>query len=155
MALDKVDYARRSFAANRKTVEEDLADMRNYTRWLLKERHYGWNGDLLEKALHITLFRMFVYPWDKHLMVPRIRLARFKIRLYRKVEADLANGDLASAIEALSQFAPQDETNRQIARRVVSSPATIEAIRRAPHILRSNMLRLRDDLLNIQQSKTC
>jgi hypothetical protein len=67
----------------------------------------------------------------------------------------LERGDLSSAIEALSLFAPRKETTRGIVHRLRVGPATIDTIHQIPHILRENMLRLRDELIKIQQTQAC
>lgn len=147
---NRVEFARQSFAANRRVAEEKLAEAREYIQHLRGFRH--------DRAAvgSVMRFIMFVpYLWEKRKMVLLLQEIRWRIRFYRRVEADLKRGDLGSAIEALSLFAPREETTTEIVRRVQSSPVTVWAIQQSPTILRENMLRLRDDLIKVQQERTC
>ncbi len=147
---DPVDLARKSFAANRQVAERNLKEMREYARNLLDFRHNRTDAGPVRRLL-----MQLPYLLEKHKLVPLLRETRWKVHFYRKVETDLERDDLGSAIEALSLFVPREETAMETIRRVQTSPATVWAIQRNPHILRVNMLRLRDDLIKIQQEKTC
>lgn len=145
---NRVDFACQSFAANRRVVERDLAELREFGSHL--------RGFRRVKMSTGTVVRILLYPfylWEKGRVVPLLQEARFKIRFYRKIEADLEQGDLNSAIEALSLFAPREGTTVEIIKRVRTTPATISAIRRSSSIMRQNMLRLRDSLIEIQKEK--
>jgi hypothetical protein len=146
---DRVEFARESFAANRRVAERHLAEMLAYARNMLDFRH---NRIAVNPVQRVYLW--LSYQWDKRRLVPALRETRWKVQFYRRVEADLERGDLGSAIEALSLFAPREETTMETIQRIQTSPATVWAIQRSPHIVRVNMLRLRDDLLKIQPEKT-
>jgi|SRR6185437_560045 len=152
---NRVDFAQQSFAKNRKIAERNLSGMREYARHLLNFRH---NRGMFILPRWFVLPRYVLWPfyfWYKHKLVPELKQTHWKIQFYRKVERDLERGDLASAIEALSMFAPREETMSETIHRIRTTPATLTAIQRSPHILRENMLRLRDELLKIQQAQTC
>lgn len=150
LKTDRVEFARKSFAANRKVAERNLLEMRKYAQDLLDFRH---NRRDVCPAKRLLL--QLPYLLEKRKLVPLLREMRWKIRFYRKVETDLECGDLGSAIEVLSLFAPREETMMETVRRVQTQPATVWAIQRSPHIMRMNMLRLRDDLIQIQRERTC
>jgi hypothetical protein len=148
MTTDRVDFARQSFAANRGIAEKSLATIKQHAHLLHDFRHGRTTAGPIRKIL-----LWLPYLCEKSRVVPLLKETRWKIRFYRKVEADLERGDLASAIEALSLFAPLEETTLETIQRVRTSPVTVWAIQRSPHIVRLNMLRLRDDLIKVQQEK--
>lgn len=147
---NRVEFARQSFVANRHTAEGKLKEMRKYMQQLLDFRHGRTDASAL-----LRILMWLPYLWEKRNLLPQLRETRWKIRFYRKVEVDLERGDLGSAIEALSVFAPREETVAETVRRVRTQPATVWAIQRSPHIMRTNMLRLREDLIKIQRTRTC
>ncbi len=147
---DRVEFARQNLAANRRIAERNLKEMREYAQHLLDFRHSRTEVSAIRRAL-----LWLPYLWQKRKLLPLLRETRWKVRFYRKVEVDLEHGDLGSAIEALSLFAPREETPMETVQRVRTQPTAVWAIQRSPHIMRVNMLRLRDDLIKIKQGKTC
>jgi hypothetical protein len=150
MPRDRIDFARQSFVANLRIAERNFTQVRLYAHQLHDFKHGRTNVGPIG-----TTLMWIPYLLAKRTIIPLLREARWRVRFYRKIEADLERGDLTSVIEALSLFAPREETTLETVRRVRTQPATIWAIQRSPHIVRVNMLRLRDDLIKIQQERVC
>lgn len=150
-----VNRAKGAFASNRRTVESNLAELRVYARRRINFRHgYGREFNPI-KRFFIYLF----YLDDKRKLVPDMWRAHRKIRRYRKIEADLEQGILDSSIEALAELMPREETSRERVRRIRAG-SSVAAIMFGvgpppPDILRANMARLHNQLLQVQQGSTC
>lgn len=142
---DRIDFARRSFAANRQVAERQLTTLKEDAHCMSMFRHKKRKLSLL-----MRLFGSILYILDKSKVIRDLKMLRGKISFYRKIESDLALGNVDSAIKALSILAPREETLMEIARR--RTPATVTAILNTPHIMRINMLQLRDDLLATKTS---
>lgn len=145
--MNRIEFTRQSFERNREIVEKDLGEMREYAHNLQDFRHHR---TIVGPLTHIAMYPFYL--WERRKLVRLIRVARWKVRFYRKIEKDLEYNDLGSAIEALSLFAPREETTMEIIHRVRTSPATLWAIQRSPNVIRENMLILRDELLKIKNA---
>jgi len=142
MLMDRIEYTIRSFEANRKVALENLAELRkgiSELRWLRRERN-------------IRYFLLYPY-WamTARKMVSLAKETRGKISIYTRVVNGLREGNLTLAIEVLSGFCPRPETTGEAIQRIMRNPGTIENVLRSPNILRKNMLKLRDELIALQQ----
>jgi len=130
-----VEFAIRSFESNRVQAEQKLV--------LLKRR--------LEGHEHGRF--CFRWRWCRRNEQEAVGVER-RIRDYREAESGLRSGDFSKAIEVLNALAPKlEESPLETAHRVASTPPTISSILSSPTAVRPGILRLRDELVALQEGE--
>jgi hypothetical protein len=121
--------------------EKNLADAEEYV--LILRRVY---------ASHRHGFVCFGWRWC-HKQEQKINDMDERIVMYRKALEGLSSGSYLPAIDALNHAIPlMSETPMEVAQRVARTPATLASIRNSPTAIRTWIVSLRDDLIELAEA---